>query len=261
MAVDGTWPMAKLSATPGITPRYEHQWDARVVQPVQEALKKNFANNNQWADASHVTYFIVKALGQEILDIIEHVAYARIPKDFASIVIMASVAPKGIYTVICQCLQAFAALVTTTGRLPAQGRVRSDRYFAALTEQTDIRLHPGTRVSLMFIRDAIYISSPSNVEDVASLQSHLPKTAIERRLRLLTLSMCADALGTPAIVEEAALRQIAPLLARSMIHFGERSYTNLIDPLSDTPPTGHSSAARRNQIFTFLEGFCPKSKE
>ena len=261
MSAGQAWSMPKMDAKLGITPRYEYQWSVRVFKPVQKALKMKFANNKHWADVSHVTHFILKAIEQEIMHIIDHVAYDQKPRDFASIVILASVAPKGLYTVLCQCIKAFASLVITTSKLPAQSRVRAEQYFSSLAQQTDTPIHPGTRLSLMFIRDAVYISSPCNVRDVGSLQSQLQLTDIERHLRLLTLCMCADALGTPGIVERSVLNEIAPLLVMCMIHFNERGYTSLVDELSDTPPTSHSVAARRNQIFTFLEGFCPKTQK
>ena len=244
---------------PGMPPRYTYQWKAGVVEPVHAALNKHFENNKHYADVSHVTHFILKALAEEIIEVIDHVAYATNPKDFASIVILASAAPKGLYTVMCQCIARFAALVTTTSKLPDQSMVRIENYFSSLADQTDTPIHPGTRLSLMFIRDAVYISSPCNVQDVVSLPSHLPNTDIEWDLRMLTLSMCSDALGTPRIVDGAAINEIGPILVRSMIHFSERGYIALTDRLSDTPPTAHSRASRRNQIFTYLDHFCNRS--
>lgn len=77
------------------------KWERLVVNPVMKALGDRYANTNYMADALHVTNFILKAVEQELVNMIQHVAQTNRQHDFACMVSLASAAPKSVYGALC----------------------------------------------------------------------------------------------------------------------------------------------------------------
>lgn len=236
------------------------EWQTHVVHPVHEALEKNITNRDDLADASHVTDFILKGLEQEMEQMIEHAAYTKSPKDFASMIILASAAPKLVYNTMCHKIHAFVRSTANAKSLSEDGKAAIEHYFTWLRQDPSKQNgeHPARHLALMFIRDAAYISSPSNRQQLIDLGTHLEKSVIERQLKLITLAMCGDALGTPGISEIKGLKDFMPSLARSITLCREGGFIRRGDSISETPATKHSLAQRKDQILKFLRSFCSK---
>lgn len=251
-----------MSNLPKKRGRVKIEWQRDVVHPVNEALEKTITNRDNLADALHVTNFILKGLEQEMEEMIEHVAYAKEPKDFASMIILASAAPKFVYDTMCQKIHAFVRSMAKANSLAEERKAAIEEYFVWLRQNPSKQSgeHPATRLSLMFIRDAAYMSSPSNIQQLVDLGTDLKKSVIEHQLKLVTLAMCGDALGTPvpAISDMKDMKDFLPCLARSITLCSDRGCIRRGDYISETPATKHSLDERKDQILKFLRSFRSK---
>lgn len=221
-------------------------WESLVVNPVMETVKKTFRGKEEMQDVIHVTSFILNSLFQEMGQMIPHMAYTQNHVDFASMCIVASAAPKLVYKTLCRMTPAFIQRVMQKEGLPGQTLTNMKRYFSSLEENS------GTRLSLMFIRDAVYISSPSNTEHLAMICSDLTKSDIQRCAKLLTLAMCSKALGTPVVECIADLKAFVPLLIHSLESPNGCTFISQGDLLSYSPATESSVSLRKTQIIKFL---------
>lgn len=231
------------------------KWNALVVRPVMKALEERFANTGDIEDASHVTIFILKVVEQEMPKIMQHVACAQKLDDFASMIILASAAPESVYSTLCNGIQSFIRCTAKAKNIDA-----IDRYFDFLREDSGNGHgnHPGSRLSLMFIRDAAYISSPSNIRQLIDLGIHDEALEMEDHLKRLTLAMCEEALGTPGISDTKDLQKLVPFLARSVTLSGDHGFISLGDSISEVPATKHSISERKDQLLNFLHNFHSK---
>lgn len=195
----------------------KEKWQTLVVHPVMEALEEEIVNSDCKADVSHVTRFILTGLENELEEMIEHVAYAARPRHFASLIILASAAPKLVYTTLCYKIHAFVRYVTTASSLYESSKAAVEHYFSWLGQiptKHHASAHPAAHLSLMFIRDAAFVSSPFTVGQLVEFGTHLKEPEVERQLKLLTLSMCGNALATPGIRETENMKDLAPILVR-----------------------------------------------
>jgi hypothetical protein len=225
------------------------EWNQLVYVPVMAGI--NLQNMEDLEDARHVTSFILSSLFAEMGQVMQHLAYNESSTDFACMAILSSAAPKGVYDALCPALLIFAKQVTRANGLPKHTRTRMRKYLASLEQER------GARLCLMFIRDAAYISAPSNTRQLSRLakqvrNQRLTDAAIEQHLKLLTMAMCSDALGTPKMSNTGDLKAIVPTLIRSLESGAGCRFICHGDLLSGAPAIGSSLSARKFQIVEFL---------
>jgi hypothetical protein len=225
-------------------------WACLVHNPVLEAVKKRFRNHEDLADAEHATLFILKRLIREMGHMIHHLAFTETPTDFASMVILASVAPKSVYSTLCQAMPVFVERVAKANGLPGHTRTRVQKYLAS------VRQDAGTRLSLMFVRDAVYLSCPSNLEHIAALDTSLRRDDIVHYTRLVTLAMCSDVLGIPKMRSSEEMKSFASTLVHSMEGPGGCAFIGRGDSISKTPAPGVPLSERKTQVVKFLSSMC-----
>lgn len=223
-------------------------WDVLVVVPVKEAVKKKFKHDvdEVLQDVLHATAFVLKSLRHELKQMIQHVAYTTNPTDFASMVIIASAAPKTVYKTLCQTMPAFVKQVVQASGLPVHTTARMQTYFASLGENS------GNRLALMFIRDAVYISCPSNRERLAEVAPYMETEDIARLTKMTTLAMCSDAIGTHNMDSIHELKIFFPTLIRSMESPNGCLFICRGDSMCNTPPTVTPVSRRLMQIKNFM---------
>jgi hypothetical protein len=239
--------MANLGEKRSIEIMDNEAWNGLVVDPVMQVIKNKFKKEDL-ADVSHVTLFVLTYLSEEMEQMIKHVAYTENPADFACMSIIASAAPKTVYKTLFQTIPAFVEQFAKENGLPAHTTTRMQKYFTSLRE------HSGTRLSLMFIRDAVYISSPSNRVQLAKLDTCLSRADINSLTKLLTLAMCSAALGTSLMGCPSDLKLILPTLILSLESSAGCAFISRGDSMSKTPATEHSLNRRKAQIVKFLFG-------
>lgn len=225
-------------------------WACLVHNPVLEAVKKRFRNHEDLADAEHATSFILKSLVREMGHMIHHLAFTETPTDFASMVILASVAPKSVYSTVYQAMPVFVERMAKANGLPGHTRGRMQKYLSSLREDA------GTRLSLMFIRDAVYLSSPSNLDHIAALDTSLRRDDIVHYTRLLTLAMCSDVLGIPKMRCSEDMKGIASTLVHAMEGPGGCAFISQGDSISKTQAPRVPLSERKTQVVKFLSSLC-----
>lgn len=219
-------------------------WKCTIYNPVMHAIEKRFKNKDYLADAKHSTSFILRSLYQELPEIIQHVTDNDEPQTvFASAVMLISAAPKSVYKTLCLLIPTFVDQVVEANNLPDNTRTHMQRYFDSMKEDS--------RLSLMFIRDAVYISCPSTLEQLAKFNTRLETDDIRCHARLLTLEMCSQSLAISKMSTRGNLVSF-PILGRFIASPAGTDMFRRADLISKTPPTEISLNSRRMQIIKFL---------
>jgi len=216
-------------------------WKCFVHNPVMRSVHKRFKTGTDLADAIHSTNFILRSLIQEMPKIIYHATYSDKQNIFASVVILASAAPKSVYKAVCQSMPNFLDYVIEANGLTTRIKPSVQKYF-----------HETGQIALMFVRDAVYISCPSNIEQLTKFDKEWKRDDIIRYTRLLTLAMCQHAVGIPKIHISADMKERASSMVSSMQTVTGIAFINQGDSLSKIPPAVMSLNSRRNQIIQFI---------
>ncbi len=224
-------------------------WKCLVFNPVMAAIGKKFKHEEGLADAQHTAFFILRCLVEDMPKMIGRAAFEKKTLVFPSIVILASAAPKSLYKTLYQSLPPFLDQVIERNGLPERTKALTLKYFDSLKEDRD-------SLVVMFVRDAIFISSPSNVAHLTKHNVGWKEEDIIRQTRLLTLVMCYNVLGMSNMAstfDKSGLEECISTLINSLQSVAGLSFMHVADSVCLMPPRQISLNGRRTQVIEFLK--------
>lgn len=240
--------MAKLHKnTKASQKKSQKKWDKIVYQPIVDAITDKRTENVN--DELHAAEFIMKCLYRDIHGIIDQIGCDRHvdSMNFGSLRLIASAASETVLATLADKIPEFVKWVNHSNN-HCSGTVRQiQELFTSLRDKQETR----RRLSLLFLRDALYISCPSYVNKVARCDPYMKKKDIQTCLKLLTINMCGKHMHMDSVSNDC-LKHVIPLLLFVISQPGGSSFMTKGDSLSLTRARDRTHTVRKDDVNTYL---------